>query len=542
MSDSDPRTHWVVFSEENAGQRLDAVLASALPDYSRRQIQKTIKGGFCHVNGAACLSPSRKVRPGEKAELAIYPDMAALEPSAEGLDILWQDDELAVLNKPAGLTVHPCPSCREETLAHRLLGCFPQLSSQGGERPGIVHRLDKDTSGVMVIGLTERARQALARSFARREVKKKYLALAGGEPPETAGCFEPIGRHPGIKTRMAVVPENRGGRAAATSWRKLWQGRNCALLEVEIGTGRTHQIRVHLAHMGWPLLGDTVYAPRNIAALAPRQMLHAWKIALPHPQGGAELHFCCEPPEDFIQCALRQGQSMLPIVVTGNAGCGKSAFCHDLADLGLPVTSADAIVSELYAGPGEAAEWIAAHAGQDAIGPSGAVNKEALFAIMQKKPHLRAELERVVHGLVAQAIEKFWQDNGDKPCAIAEIPLYFESSLPGIFNHKPFTAGISCPQETRIARMKDTRGWRDDKIAAMESWQMDEAEKMRRCDLVIANDGSRGELRRHAEDFARGMALERQARLEAHLHHLCACPPAPCKDGDLDNKMTGLER
>lgn len=514
----------MVISEDLAGQRLDAALTHILGHYSRGQVQKAIREGDCLLDGQVCVSPARKVRPGQVAEVEISVGTAPLTPSEVPLETLWRDGELAALFKPAGLTVHPCPSCREETLVHRLLGAFPQLAEQGGERPGIVHRLDRDTSGVMVIGLTDQSRRCLARSFARREVKKKYLALVSGEPVPSGQCCEAIGRHPTIKTRMAVVPESRGGRHAETTWRKLWQGRRCALLEVEIGTGRTHQIRVHMAHLGWPILGDGVYAPKAVAAVAFRQMLHAWQIELPHPAGGDRLHFCAEPPADFMDCALREGQVMQALVVTGNEGCGKSSFCHDLAQEGIPTVSADAIVSELYSGPGEAAAWIANHAGAGVITASGAVDKGELFKVLQRNPLLRPELEKVVHALVAQAIERFWQEHETDSCACAEIPLYFESSLPAIFQMRPFVVGISCPAGTRVGRIAASRGWSDEKIAAMESWQMPEDKKMKRCDLVIGNDGSREDLRRRAQELARRVTVGRRQELEDKLRRLCACP------------------
>lgn len=514
----------IIVRPEQRGQRLDVLLSTALPQYSRAQIKKAVKHDQCRVNDKVVSSPACKVDAGAEIVITIQDAQTQLTPSNEALTVLWHDHQLAAIVKPANLTVHPCPSCAEETLVHRLLSTFPQLAAQGGDRPGIVHRLDKNTTGIMLIGLTEQSRLDLAKAFAERLVQKKYLALVSGNPPSQGKCEAPVGRHPKIKTRMAVVPKSHGGREAFSQWQKLWQGKECALLAVAISTGRTHQIRVHLAHLGWPILGDSLYAPAAVAALAPRQMLHAWQITVNYPNTEEKLHFCTPPPTDFLQCAMERGGKMLPVVVTGNEGCGKSLFCATLTKLGVPVVSADDIVGQLYSGKGDATEWIRDHMGEIVLNPDNSVNKQELFTALKTKPWLRPELEKVVHGLVLAKIEKFWQEQDGKPLACAEIPLYFESSLPGIMKPKPFVVGISCPTDIRIARIAANRGWSAEKIATMESWQMPEAEKMARCDLVIMNNDTVDALEQAATRFVQEKIAGEHEKLLQKITSLCACP------------------
>lgn len=485
------------------GQRIDQLVKAACPEQSRAAIQRAIKAGCCLVNGQAALEPAYKPKPGQRISFELPERQNRLKAGQNDLEIIWQDAYLAIVNKPAGLVTHPCPSCQEETLVHKLLAHFPQLAQQEGERPGIAHRLDKDTSGLLAVGLTEPARLALARAFGQRDTCKEYLALVYGKPPLAGESQAPIGRHPTSKTRMAVVPEKAGGRAAHSSWRKLWQGEKIALLAVRIHTGRTHQIRVHLAHAGWPLLGDTVYASGAVAALAPRQMLHAWKLALPHPLTGKRLSFQQVPPADFLETIMANEKFWLPVVITGNQGCGKSAFCEALANQAVPSISADAIVAQLYAHKSAASEWIESHFGPECLAANGAVDKNALFELFQQKPHLRHELEKTVHGLVAAKIAAFWQEQKERGCpfAIAEIPLYFESNLKSFFAARPLVMGISCPQSSRWQRIMANRHWSLEKIKTMERWQWPEAQKMAACDQIIANDGTKAQLEEKAIRF-----------------------------------------
>lgn len=483
----------LLITTENAGQRLDRALRDAAPDLSRAALQKAVLAGHCLVDGLPASRPDAKTRPGQRVVLQLPRAESALTAEEGHLELLWRDADLVVCNKPAGLTVHPCPSCPEHTLVQRLLGRFPQLAQLDGLRPGIVHRLDKDTSGLLLVALTEPSRLALSAAFARREVRKEYLALVSGLPPERGECREALGRHPTAKIKMAVLPEARGGKPAHTAWTRLWHtpDKRFSLLAVRIHTGRTHQIRVHLAHLGHPLLGDRLYAPAPVRDLAPRQMLHAWRLAFTHPGSGEEMRFACPPPEDMPLAALAACRRMRRLVITGNPGSGKSALTGRLAAQGLPTVSADALVADLYAPGGEAAAWLERRCGGNVSAKDGGVDKTALLAAMRADPLLRRDVEETVHALVRMAIENFWreQEAADAPLAVAEVPLYFECGWQNIFSPKPLSVGVHCPLPLRLRRIMDSRGWSEEKAAALEAWQWPEARKEAACDLLVDNSG-----------------------------------------------------
>lgn len=514
----------IIASPDDAGKRLDLVITAALPGHSRGEIQKAIRDGYCWRNDLKAVDPAVRVKTGERIVFEL-PDLPTqLIPSEGALEIIWQDSAMAVCIKPAGITVHPCPSCGEETLVQRLLAKFPTIAALDEWRPGIVHRLDKDTSGLIIVALTQESRLKLAQAFAAREIKKEYLALVAGRAPQVGECREPIGRHPTIKTRMAVTSRSHGGREAHTDWSRIWHNDKISLLRVRIYTGRTHQIRVHLAHLGFPILGDFVYAPRNVACMAPRQMLHAWQIGLRHPLTDEYLQFVAAPPPDFFETALANSRSLQKIVVTGNQGCGKSSFCKALANLGIPMISADQIVADLYAKKSPATDWIGTYLGADALGPDESVDKAALFRILQERPEMRRELEIAIHGLVLAEIEQFWQANVDQEFAVAEIPLYFESGYQSLMKPQPLLIGVSCPQEIRWRRIAQNRGWSREKIETIEQWQWPEARKMAACNHEIANAGSYADLEAAARDFlesANGHRTKAEALLLAKLKMLC---------------------
>jgi 23S rRNA pseudouridine1911/1915/1917 synthase len=300
---------------EAAGTRADRFLADAVEGLSRSRVKALIEAGHARRDGLPLTDPSEAVRAGARYSLAIpAPTPATPQPEAIPLTILFEDCDLIVLDKPAGLVVHPAPGNQAGTLVNAVLAhAGEELSGIGGEaRPGIVHRLDKDTSGVMVVAKTERAHAALSAAFASRDLDRDYLALVWGVPATTEGEIEaPIGRHPTDRKRMAVV--TRGGKPALTRWRleRAW-GTAVSLLRCRLATGRTHQIRVHLAHGGHPLVGDPVYLrrtpsaartlpdPARDALLAfPRQALHAESLGFRHPVTGKALAFRADPPADF---------------------------------------------------------------------------------------------------------------------------------------------------------------------------------------------------------------------------------------------------
>ncbi|WP_308620998.1 dephospho-CoA kinase [uncultured Desulfovibrio sp.] len=506
--------HAVVPDED--GERLDRILRQALPELSRGAVQRAIRQGCALVDGTAVSAPDFRPRAGQTVCLDLPETESRLVPEAGELCIVHQDRDLIVCRKPAGLTVHPCPSCPEHTLVQRLLGRFPQLARLEGERPGIVHRLDKDTSGLMVVALSEAARLALSDAFARREVHKEYLALVDGLAPEQGECREPLGRHPRLKTRMAVVPAAKGGKTAHTRWRRLWHAPDggASLLAVRILTGRTHQIRVHFAHMGHPLLGDGVYAPSAVRARAPRQMLHAWRLMFPHPRSGELLEFSAPPPEDFPETILRICRRMERIVITGNPGSGKSALREAMAALHLPTFSADADVAALYAREGEAAAWLRALKGGELLTRDGAVDRQALMEALRNDASFRAELERVVHGLVRRDLENFWEteERSGAPAAVAEVPLYFECGWETAFVPRPVTIGVACPRETRWQRMAAHRHWDEARMAALDAWQWPEARKLGACDLCVDNTGPREALAARAREALNTLAERRRAK------------------------------
>ncbi len=293
---------------EAAGERLDRHVAARL-DQPRNQVQRWIKEGHVRVNGREAR-PSAAVAAGDLVECSPpEPRDDRVTPEAGGdLRVLHEDAGVVVLDKPAGLTVHPGAGRTSGTLAHFLLDRYPEMVGVGGPgRPGIVHRLDQGTSGVMVVARTPAAYTRLARAFAEREVEKLYLALVYGSPTPAAGTIKaPIGRHPERRTEMAV---RREGRPSRTDYRALAARAGLALLELGLATGRTHQIRVHCKSIGHPLVGDPVYGEARWRALPrpiqpplrdfPRPALHAWRLAFNHPIDSRPLAFEAPVPEDM---------------------------------------------------------------------------------------------------------------------------------------------------------------------------------------------------------------------------------------------------
>jgi 23S rRNA pseudouridine1911/1915/1917 synthase len=286
----------VTVPNEHAGWRLDRYLALALPQFSRSRLQTLIRAGDVQLQGQAAR-PRETVHAGDVVRLT-EPPVQEIEAQAEEipLHLLFEDDDLLVLNKPAGLVVHPGAGNQTHTLVNALLHHCTSLSGIGGkQRPGIVHRLDKETSGCLVVAKNDAAHQHLSRQFAEREVKKIYLALVVGTLKRPRGTIDAaIGRHPVQRKKMAV--HRTKGRIARTDYRVLQAGGGVSLVECAIHSGRTHQIRVHLHHIGHPVIGDSLYGKK---VAAPRQMLHAWKLGFTHPRTNERL-FCEAPvPEDF---------------------------------------------------------------------------------------------------------------------------------------------------------------------------------------------------------------------------------------------------
>jgi 23S rRNA pseudouridine1911/1915/1917 synthase len=299
-----------VVSGDHAGLRLDQVLVKLLPEYSRSRLQEWIVQRQVKVDGAFATA-KQKVWGGEKLEVLPQSHPAEQSYQAEeiALDIVYEDDALLVINKPAGLVVHPGSGNWEGTLLNALLHHAPQLAAV--PRAGIVHRLDKDTSGLLVVAKTLTSQTHLVRQLQARTVKREYLALVYGELRHGGTVDEPVGRHPAQRVKMAVV---EGGKPATTHYQVEEKFPGCTLLRCRLETGRTHQIRVHLAHLKHPLVGDRVYlkgpqkcAPqlRELLNGFPRQALHATRLALVHPVSGATMEWQAPLPPD-MQELLRQ--------------------------------------------------------------------------------------------------------------------------------------------------------------------------------------------------------------------------------------------
>ncbi|MBB5054569.1 23S rRNA pseudouridine1911/1915/1917 synthase [Afipia massiliensis] len=331
-SENENSRHEVTVEGDEGSRRLDRVLAVRSPDLSRSRLKALILAGQVNIGGAPVRDPAYHVNAGDTITIDV-PPAAPAEPEGEDipLDIVFEDDDIIVINKPKNLVVHPAAGHETGTLVNALIAhCGASLSGIGGvRRPGIVHRLDKDTTGLMVVAKNDRAHQSLSAQFADHgrtgEMRRGYMAFAWGSPGRQRGTIDqPIDRHPYSRDKMAV---RQGGREAVTHWEAIetFNGRDtkpvASLLACQLETGRTHQIRVHLAHLGHPLLGDEVYGsgfktkarqlgPQSQAALTAlgRQALHAYLLVIEHPVSGEILHWESALPEDLVllEAALRR--------------------------------------------------------------------------------------------------------------------------------------------------------------------------------------------------------------------------------------------
>ncbi len=310
---SEAQRHIVTFDQSASGERLDRALAAALPALTRSRVKALIESRrVALADGTTVEEPSRKVKTGDSFTVDV-PEPEAATPQAQAIDleILYEDTDLLVLNKPAGLVVHPAPGNPDNTLVNALLAhCGDSLSGIGGvRRPGIVHRLDKDTSGVMVVAKNDATHHALSKLFAAHDLIRIYKALVWGAPKARSGTIEAaIGRHPIDRKRMAVR-ETSGRRAITEYWLERRFGPPlkplASLVGAKLGTGRTHQVRVHLSHIGCPVIGDPVYgrrrnspAPDSLKSFG-RQALHAAVLEFRHPGTGKVMKFASELPQDM---------------------------------------------------------------------------------------------------------------------------------------------------------------------------------------------------------------------------------------------------
>lgn len=284
-----------------SGTRLDLVLSAALEEYSRSFIQKLFENGNISINGQPCRSKKYKASSGDMVQISIpQPEKLKVEPEDIPLDIVYEDDDMLVVDKPAGMVVHPAPGNYSSTLVNALMyHCGDALSSINGViRPGIVHRIDKNTSGLLMVAKTDKAHGALSAQLAEHSITRRYKAIVYNNIKEDEGTVDrPIGRDPGNRLRNAVTDIN--SKRAVTHYRVLERFGRFTLIEAQLETGRTHQIRVHMAYMNHPLLGDELYGPAKNRQGAKRQMLHAGLLGFIHPSTGEYMEFESPIPEDF---------------------------------------------------------------------------------------------------------------------------------------------------------------------------------------------------------------------------------------------------
>lgn len=313
---SEGKLYIFLVDEEEAGERLDAYLSEHIPGLSRSRLQKAIKSGECRVAGTERVKPSYRLKCAERIELAFAPPRP-LDVVAEEipLDVVFEDESIVVVNKPAGMVTHPAPGHTSGTLVNALLAHCKNLSGIGGVlRPGIVHRLDAGTSGLLVVAKSDEAHIALSRQLMERTMKRRYVAIILGKMPLDEGTIDiPIGRSKKDRKKMAVSLD--GGKEAVTHYRVIDTYEPFQFIALKLETGRTHQIRVHLSHIGRPVLGDYVYGGRRIRRgktsresesrarealkLIDRQALHAEALVLRHPLSGELMEFVAPPPADF---------------------------------------------------------------------------------------------------------------------------------------------------------------------------------------------------------------------------------------------------
>lgn len=292
-----------LFSVEQSNQRLDKFLVSCLPDFSRSRLQSLIQNGFVLVDGKAATKAGTGLKTGQNVEIIIpAPVPVDLLPEEIPLDIIFENDDLIIINKPAGMVVHPAAGHSTGTMVHAVLAHVKNLEGIGGEqRPGVVHRLDKDTSGLIVIAKNDRTLHWLQEQFKSRRVKKTYVALVDRQPPTPQGRIEaPIGRDSVRRKQMAIQTLAKG-REAVTEYKTLERFEKHTLLEVHPLTGRTHQIRLHLAFIGCPIVGDKVYGNRKVSIIVPRQFLHAARLEIIFPGEKVAKKFEANLPDELTK-------------------------------------------------------------------------------------------------------------------------------------------------------------------------------------------------------------------------------------------------
>lgn len=486
--------------------RIDKILHNFLKKkgYSRQKIKEFIEKELVLLNNELVLRASTKVSVGDKVEISL-PQEEGILPVEGDIDVVYEDDYLIVINKPYNLTTHPAPSCKEPTLVNILIKKYPELKELDNERPGIVHRLDKDTSGLMIIAKNREVQEKLKLMFQKKEIKKKYLALVYGILKEEQGEINVLmDRDQKTKIKMRVY--SRFGRESITRYRviKTFSDYNVSLVEADLLTGRTHQIRVHFSYIGHPILGDNLYVKVQkienpiIEKLVKRQMLHSWELEFIHPVTKRKLHFKAPVPDDFYRVLLYVLKKRpMVVAVTGGVGCGKSKVSELLAKGGYPLWSADKAVEELYKCGAAGFELIKLNFGDEYIDyERGCLNKRKLFETMSQDKYFRHEVEKIIHPLVYAHMMEFGQKNRTKNMIILEIPLLVEAGWTKEESRHVFDVivGIFCAEKIRDKRLKEIRGWGIEQIKETVKWQVSQKQRLAECDIIIDNSGSLDEL------------------------------------------------
>ena len=483
------REEFLSISQHITPIRLDKFLHKLLESQgiSRERIKRYIQEGHVYINAIVCTQISKKIH--EKDKIDIYiPEERSLLVGEEGtIDVIDEDPSFLVLNKPASLVVHPCTSTPHGTLLQRVLFHYPEIADMGGERPAIVHRLDKDTTGIILLARTEQARYTFIQAFRDRTITKSYLAFVEGHTPEHGIIEHAIRRDPLQKTRMHISHQ---GKPAYTEYKRIAVFPEGILpypvsfLHIYIATGRTHQIRVHLSSEGFPLLGDTLYGAH--ISFAKRPLLHAYTLQFHHPLTGKKLFYKQRPPLDFEQTYITLSTPSTHVILTGCAGSGKSTVLQYYIDAGIPCCSADDIIEELYKEGNSIWHYFKQSYGNQFFEENGMINRAKVLNKMQISHHYKQEIERVTHSFLIEIIHSFWKRHREAPYTIIEVPLYFESTLFQKECPADIIITVSSPQESRIARMR-SKGWSEEKIQYILEHQYNDRYKREHADYVIDN-------------------------------------------------------
>lgn len=508
------------FSFQGPEQRIDIFLTENI-ELSRNKIKSLIKSGRCRVNGKE-VKPSYVLKEGDRVELTVPAEKNSLEPKKGQLEIVAQEKDFLVLNKPYALSVHPAPSEKDDTLVNFLLYHFPQLRNIDSERPGIVHRLDKDTSGLILVALNEQYRLKLSNLFAKRQVDKEYLALVKGHLKEPEGIIDlPIGRDPKTKIKQAVL--KKGGKEAKTKYNVLWSDGKYSLLKVKIFTGRTHQIRLHLSYLGHPIVGDELYGgkidrPKNrreylLSKLVKRQFLHAYYLAF--SLEGQKREYRSPLPPDLKRVLWFLLKKPLKVVLVGLPGSGKSTVAKLLTPF---VFDADKEVKKLYEPGADGYFLLTKMFGNELLDETKKIDKDKLFKLL-KEPGIKREVERLVHPLVIARWKSFQQQHSLQPIVVGDIPLYLECNLK---EADVFLVGIKRSQQKRWQALKQ-RGWSEEKIEFLESSQFAWEKKLRQCNFILSNEGDLTELKNKVAALKKILLELKRKKIKSSLNSLTEC-------------------